>query len=147
MSFSIIRRLRDDVLPPEDAHCLPGFEENGVTYESHTFWLAVGRHGYRSGPDGTLFVRHGAGRQSLALRHMATAALLALIEGGRRREAFFLAWELFDQIRRAEDHAWAQFRQAVVDGRVRKTRARGGTHTRPLYRVEILSEDRTTIHL
>ena len=114
---------------PETAIELKGFVENGVTYESHTFYVDFGKSGYRSGPDATLFVRHGGGWESVSVRHMTATALKSLLDAGNTRAAFFLCWEMFEQVRNAYTRGItetsAHFKKAFVDGRLKKRKIRG----------------------
>lgn len=114
---------------PETAIELKGFVENGVTYESHTFHVDFGKSGSRTGPDANLYVRHGGGWESLAVRHMIAAALKSLLDAGDTRAAFFLCWEAFEQVRNAYNRgisdSSAHFKKAFVDGRLKKRKLRG----------------------
>ncbi|PZR93543.1 MAG: hypothetical protein DI537_10530 [Stutzerimonas stutzeri] len=114
---------------PETSIQLKGFVENGVTYESHTFYVDFGKPGYLSGPDAKLYVRHGAGWESIPTRHMIAAALKSLLDAGDTRAAFFLCWEVFEQVRNAYSSGVADttvhFKRAFVDGRLKKRKVRG----------------------
>lgn len=114
---------------PEMAIELKGFVENGVTYESHTFYVDFGKSGSRTGPDATLYVRHGGGWESVSVRHMTATALKSLLDAGNTRAAFFLCWEMFEQVRNAYTRGItetsAHFKKAFVDGRLRKRKIRG----------------------
>ncbi len=121
--------LKQPIKPNGSAIHLPGFVENGTTYESHQFWIIPGRHGYLSSLDCIVTVRHGAGWESIRCRHMIARALLTLTANGHDREAFFLCWELLQTARDAridgDQRTARRYRQAFVDGRLKKRKARG----------------------
>jgi len=137
MKAVLVEGLARDFEPSVRAIRLDGFVENGVTYESHTFWLEIERTIRTARPDGVLYVRHGGGWQRLRLDDKITMAMTSLIALDRGREAFFLAWGLFDAVRDATATEWMRVAGAFVDGRLKKRRVRGGTRERPRYRVEV----------
>lgn len=114
--------------PPATAVRLKGFVREGVTYESHTFFVDFGKAGSRTGPDATLYVRHGGGWESLNVRHMTSMALKSLLDAGDTTSAFFLCWELFEQVGNAftagARDASERFRKAFIDGRLKKRKLR-----------------------
>lgn len=132
-----IRSLPGQFSPRETAVVLRGFVENGVTYESHTFFVEYGRDGYRSGPEAMIYCLNGSGWSALPVRHMIAGALSALIATGREREAFKLCWELFEKVREARSSVWAEMKIAFLQGRLKKRRVRGGTRENPRYEVYI----------
>jgi len=123
----IIRHPTYTFEPPADAFRLPGFVENGVTYESHTFFVEFEARQTR--PGATIYVRHGGGWESLSVRHMAASALSVLIDRGHEREAFFLCWNLhelaYDERKAGRDETAQEYREAFVSGRLKKRKMPG----------------------
>ncbi len=116
---------------PATATKLPGFVENGVTYQSHTFYVDFGKPGYHSGPDCTIYVRHGGGWESLRTSHMIATALASLLAANDTRAAFFLCWGTHETARESYKlgrfDVATQYRTAFIEGRLKKRRLpRGG---------------------
>lgn len=134
MTYPLIRHDTYTFKAPATAIELKGFVENGVTYESHTFHVDFGKPGYRGLVDATLYVRHGAGWESLPVRHMIATALKSLLDAGDTRAAFFLCWEVFEQVRNAygagSGATAREYQKAFVDGRLKKRKTRGHDATR-----------------
>lgn len=87
---------------------LAGYVENGVTYESHEFWVefrvwAVNPEQWKTKarPDATLWVRHGGGVESVEITHHFARALrdAFLSDPKNTRGSFQSCWGVFDLIR------------------------------------------------
>lgn len=131
------RDMRPNFITDDDVF-LEGFSENGVTYQSHNFWVRFEKPNDRSGWfGGEIFVKHGGGVESLGLEYHTARGLKSIIDSGDLKSAFHLCWGLVDLARRAREmgqqEAKTRVFEAFVDGRLKKRKQRG-TNT---YRVEI----------
>jgi|UPI00082FB0F3 hypothetical protein len=129
MTYPLIRHDTYTFKAPATAIELKGFVENGVTYESHTFHVDFGKPGYLGLVDATIYVRHGGGWESMPVRHMIATALRSLLDAGVSRAAFFLCFELFEQVRNAYGAGSGaiarEYQKAFVEGRLKKRKRPG----------------------
>jgi hypothetical protein len=102
---------------------LPGFVENGVTYESHHFWVHFTRY-EKSTRFANVFIRvhHGGGWEVWRGDYMLARALENY--GPDDRGLFLLCWFLIDAAKAARDagayETGSEYRKAFVDGRLKK---------------------------
>ena len=126
--------------PPEGENVwhLPGFVEAGVTYESHEFWVSFDvwhrkpdDWKTKARPHATLYVRHGGGVESIAIRHMFARQLRDLFVSGTTDTAgaFFTCWGIFELARDAaanERLAVSQkYLRAFASGQMKKRKIPG----------------------
>lgn len=126
--------------PPEGENVwhLPGFVEAGVTYESHQFWVAFDvwdrkpdNWKTKARPDAVLYVKHGGGVESIAIRHMFARQLRDIFVSGTTDTvgAFFLCWGIFELARYAaanERRITAdRFIRAFANGQMKKRKIPG----------------------
>ena len=79
--------------------------------------------------EGDAFVHTMMVLDAVHVRHMTSMALRSLLDAGDTTAAFFLCWELFEQVGNAfaagARDASERFRRAFVDGRLKKRKLRG----------------------
>lgn len=122
---------------------LPGFSEDGVTYQSHHFWVHFlayernqtlpisARDAERANRDSSVLicVHHGGGWEVWRGDYMLAKALRRY--GDNDRGLFLLCWYMIEAARVARDagrqESADEYRKAFVDGRLKKRKlpARG----------------------
>lgn len=123
-------------LPTRESRILgqiDGKAGTGCDYGSHSIKLAVrtGERAYKGVQQLYILMENGSGREVLAIRKMydagvTEAALLALPEPALYGMLYIL-WEVgSDAKREAQYDARAQWSKAFIDGRIRKSRSKGG---------------------
>ena len=117
---------------------LPGFIENGVTYESHHYTVILtlpvehswdNRTATPRSQGALVKVRHGGGDEYAALNYRLAEPLRYLLEERMHREAFFLCHALFDAARENQEigrqKEGERLKRAFVEGCLRKRKQRG----------------------
>ena len=114
---------------------LPGFVLGNVTYESHRFWVHFLNFTWGGDSIGERYsgclvvVNHGGGWEVYRGDYMMAEALSRF--GDDDKGLFLLCWAMFDAARENREvgkiETVREYRQAFVDGRLKKRKQRGST--------------------